>query len=130
MHRDGSHGSHCAHGSHGHTHDTHGAHSGNLWIPITYGDFWDVPRTILVKFSDKTIFFDCAFDDDLDDYPEAYKVYELDNEVAAYVKDYAWTEMAKHGKLIGTLPVAKIQLDSSKRQSINAAVFGHLVPAE
>jgi hypothetical protein len=108
----------------------HGSHSGTLWVPITYGDFWDVPRTVIIKFSDKTIFLDCAFDDDLDDYPESYKVYELDDDASANPGQIAWADYSNHGKLIGTLAVADTEFDSTKRKSIDASVFHHITPIE
>ena len=42
------------------------------WANISYRAFYDVPRIFLVPSGTLFIYSGCPFDDDLDDYPEAY----------------------------------------------------------
>ncbi len=39
------------------------------WLPIAYGDFYDIPRCVLVKHDSAHFLLDAPFDEDLDDYP-------------------------------------------------------------
>lgn len=73
--------------------------SGSLTV-IGCRDFHDVPRFILGmdELSNYWI-FDCAFDDDMDEYPDEYKVY-----VAGHDRKDAEHVMKHH--LMGTTPPA------------------------
>ena len=42
---------------------------------FTYGDFYDVPRQIVLKYKDRLYVLLSAFDDQLDDYPDRYQVF-------------------------------------------------------
>ena len=48
-----------------------------MWLPIAYAEFYDIPRAFLVNFHDKSYFFDCPFSKSLDDYPDKFVVYQL-----------------------------------------------------
>ena len=50
----------------------------NEWIDIVeYRDFSDVPRIFVIVVDERTFLFDCPFDEQIDDYPDEYTVYEL-----------------------------------------------------
>ncbi|MBI3437578.1 MAG: hypothetical protein HY054_02795 [Proteobacteria bacterium] len=40
------------------------------WLPIRYRDFWDLPRAFSVDYDGKTYFFDCPFNESIDDYQQ------------------------------------------------------------
>lgn len=40
------------------------------WLPITYRDYYDVPRMLVVRFEGQAYLFDCPFDVALDEYPD------------------------------------------------------------
>ena len=40
------------------------------WATIRYRDFYDIPRIFIVTLNGKLFLFDCAFDDEIDDYSE------------------------------------------------------------
>ena len=92
-------------------------------IPIEYLGFWDVPRNFLVRFAGQLYLFDCPFDDDLDDYPEAYAVYVL-SEMSREKIDEGWAGLpAKALHKVGILPIASVRFDPTKRQEIGAEAF-------
>ena len=47
------------------------------FIPFKYRDFYDVPRLIVVKCTEKWLLLDSQFDDAKDDYSDSYDVYVL-----------------------------------------------------
>ncbi len=46
-------------------------------VPFRYVDYYDVPRTIALRYKGKLFLLQSAFDDKLDEYPDNYSVYEL-----------------------------------------------------
>lgn len=57
----------------------------NVWIPIQYRDFYDIPRIFVMHHLGDTFVFDCPFDDDADEYPEYYVVRRLDGSATAAI---------------------------------------------
>ena len=45
------------------------------WYDIKFREFYDVPRVIIASKGNETYFFDCRFDETIDDYPNYYRVY-------------------------------------------------------
>ena len=93
-------------------------------VPIQYRGFSDVPRIFLARHRGRLFLFDCAFDDALEDYPDDFRAYELPIDADADLpKD--WTTLAQRAiRTLGTVPVAAVAFDPSRRQSIDAAVLG------
>jgi hypothetical protein len=96
-------------------------------IPIKYLGFWDVPRNFIVRYRGNTLLFDSAFDETLDDYWDFYKVYVLppirDDELP---KD--WTILpARATGYLGEVPIAQVQFDPSRRESIDSAVLDEMM---
>jgi hypothetical protein len=60
-----------------------------------YIDFYDYPRSIVLDYRGKLILLLSAFDEELDDYPNAYAVYLLPPIVAAqlwkFLKSKVWS---------------------------------------
>ena len=50
-------------------------------VPFKYVDFYDVPRTIVLRYKGKFLLLQSAFEDQIDDYAESYSVYELPESV-------------------------------------------------
>ena len=44
---------------------------------IVYSEFYDVPRMIIVNHGGLKLLLDCKFDESLDDYSAAYRVYVI-----------------------------------------------------
>ena len=99
-------------------------------VPIQYRGYWDMPRIFLARHRGRLFLFDCAFDDVLDDYPDDFTAYELPIDADADLpKD--WTTLAARAiRTLGTLPVADVAFDPSRRQAVDAAVLDRFsVPA-
>jgi hypothetical protein len=47
------------------------------WTAICYRDFYDVPRLFLTAYHGEQYLFDCPFDEELNDYPDRYRVYQM-----------------------------------------------------
>jgi hypothetical protein len=95
-------------------------------LPITYRDFYDIPRAFVVERDGEFFFFDCAFDESEDEYPSEYVVYLLPADVSDTVAESSWDRLAALGSRVGSIPTAEVQSDSSKRESIDSGVFGRL----
>lgn len=95
-------------------------------VAITYMGYWDVPRIFLARYHGEVFLFDCAFDEDLEDYPDNYKVYILpDLAESELPKD--WTTLRlKAIRFLCEVPVARVQFDATRRQSIDAGVLEDL----
>jgi hypothetical protein len=95
--------------------------------PIKYLGFHDVPRNFIVRYHGQTLLFDCPFDEDLDDYPDQYKVFVLptlkDEELP---KD--WTILPELAiAYLGETPIERVLFDQTKRQSIDSAILDELI---
>ncbi len=90
------------------------------WLPILeYRDFHDVPRLVLVEADGRLLLLDCPFDTDLDDYPPAYDVYELDADPRRTV-GADWGELPARGSRLGRVSVESITFDSTRRKAIDS----------
>ena len=45
------------------------------WYNIEYREFHDVPRIVIASKGSDTFLFDCPFDEEIDEYPDYYRVY-------------------------------------------------------
>jgi hypothetical protein len=93
---------------------------------IQYRGYWDFPRIFLTRFEGKTFLFDCAFDEALDDYPDAFRVFlmpELRDEELP--KDWTTLE-TKAIRFLGEVPVSRVQFDETRRQSISTDILEEL----
>ena len=97
------------------------------WATIRYRDFYDLPRIFIASHNRKQYLFDCPFDGELDDYPDSYGVYE----VPKFSNDDlqgSWEHLPERATgFLGTVPIAAIQFDPSKRKRINTAVLDELL---
>lgn len=91
-------------------------------IPFIYKDFWDIPRAIVLEWNDSIYFFDCPFDDALDDYANTYKVFRLPAETATGV-DVSWLDFHLRGEAIGYVESQDFEFDATRRHTVSAAVF-------
>jgi hypothetical protein len=97
----------------------------NEWHDIVdYRDFHDVPRIFLVQVNGKMLLFDCPFDDNLDDYEDAYKVYEMPE--MPLPDD--WRGLSRHAlRCKGMVAVRSVTFDSTRRKHITAASLRELL---
>ena len=97
------------------------------WEPIRYRDFYDLPRIFVTSYNGKDYLFDCPFDDQFDDYPYSYRVYQLPTLPEEELQG-SWEPLPELAEsFLGMIPVAEIQFDPTKRKSINTRIFGDLL---
>jgi hypothetical protein len=91
-------------------------------VPITYGEFYDVPRMVSFQLNGNWFFMRSFFDEERDDYADFYDVYLLPFRCEADLRahpDY-WMELDKSIHL-GRIAIAEVGLDATRRQTIDAA---------
>lgn len=93
------------------------------WLPITYREFYDVPRMFVVERDGALYLFDSAFDEMLDDYSPHYLVYGLPEDAREAVQADSWAELSKCGTMVGQVAVDDVAFDESRRAAVNDAVF-------
>src|SRR5690349_7106539 len=100
----------------------------NRFVPIRYRDFWDVPRIFLVEYRGRLFLFDCPFDDVIEDYGTAYRVYSLPALDPTELTG-SWAGLCKRAEqFLGEVPVGRICFDSTKRKEMNSELLDELVP--
>jgi hypothetical protein len=93
---------------------------------LRYADFYDVPHVMLVRVAESLYLLDAPFDDELDDYSPEYNVYRLPPTVS-YAHSVSWDSLMDQAVLIGKVPAASLQFDSTKRASIVSLALAELV---
>ncbi|HET6576320.1 MAG TPA: hypothetical protein VFG68_22150 [Fimbriiglobus sp.] len=96
------------------------------WVPIRYRGFWDVPRIFLARFGGQLFLFDCPFSEALDDYPEVYTIYTLPDFADDDIPQDWTTLPARATRTLGTVPVAVVRFDPTRRKAIGVEVFDAL----
>ena len=97
------------------------------WTPITYRGYWDFPRIFLVADGGQTYLFDCAFDEELEDYPDDFRVFLMpplaEEELAG-----SWAELFQRATAeLGRVPTSAVRFDPTRRKQIDAAVLDALL---
>lgn len=99
----------------------------NHKIRISYREFYDVPRMIVVTHRGRKLLLDCKFDDSLDEYPAAYKVYVLPEGIDERALR-SWEVLPeKATNYLGDIPVDQVLFDPSKRLEIDTEVLDRLL---
>jgi hypothetical protein len=95
------------------------------FIPIYYGGFWDVPDSFLTEYKSEVYLFTREFDEELDDYPPNYEVYNVKNiTLEDSVKENLWFPYNYEEKIfLGEIPTADVIFDWSNRKFVNTIVF-------
>jgi predicted enzyme related to lactoylglutathione lyase len=98
------------------------------WLPITYRNFYDIPRAVLVEHEGEAYFLACSFDEEADEYPLDFTVYRLPEEVAEAARQptSTWVDLGEAGTLLGRVPVKLVRFDESRRRFLHSEVFALL----
>ena len=97
------------------------------WSAIRYRDFYDVPRIFITTHNGGLYLFDCPFDEELDDYSDRYQVYQLPA-ISEDELQGSWERLPERAaSVLGTVPVAQVQFDTTKRNSIDTAVLEEMI---
>jgi len=93
------------------------------WLPITYREFYDIPRIFIVQRGDRIFLFDCPFDDVEDEYSKAFKIHLMPN-LSTRELAGSWAGLpAKAERFIGEVPISDVRFDPTARQQIEAAAL-------
>ncbi len=98
--------------------------------PITYRDFWDVPRIFVARRRGAVFLFDCAFDEQTEDYPNFYRVYLLPD-----LRDEnltgSWDKLhLKAHRSLGEVPVSAVHFDATRRRAVDSSLLDALAAAQ
>jgi hypothetical protein len=89
------------------------------WIPISYREFFDIPRSFICTWQGKSLFFDCPFNNEGDKYPEVFQVYLLPE---GHGTERTETWPLNHDKSIGCfgkIPTHQLVFDPTRRAQID-----------
>jgi hypothetical protein len=94
-------------------------------IPITYWEFYDVPRMIRFELGGQWYFLRSPFDEEQDEYSDFYDVYLLPfrSEEEFTSNPNYWRELDKAFPL-GRIPICEVGLDPTRRRSVDANAIG------
>lgn len=93
------------------------------WLPIEYRDFYDIPRAFIVEYLGELYFFDCPFDEDNDEYPNYFSVYQLPIATIERYETGSWIHLKDKGDLMGTISTNALKFDESRRRYIDETAF-------
>jgi hypothetical protein len=97
-------------------------------VPFRYVEFYDVPRTIVLRHRGKLLLLQSAFDDKLDDYPDNYSVYELADSAETSLDNGSWLFLkSATTACIGQIPVNSVRFDDTRRKTLDASVLDGIV---
>lgn len=95
-------------------------------LEIQYRDFYDIPRMFIVAANGDQLLFDGSFDEELDDYPDAYRVYRLP-ELEPGALSGSWAALPSRAtRFLGTIPTAAVRFDPTRRQFVDVGVLAGL----
>jgi len=96
------------------------------WFRISYREFSDVPRAVVVSDGQNTYLFDCPFDEMRDDYAPDYEVYVMPSLSRAELSG-SWVSFPQRAvRLLGRVPVSSVRFDETRRREIDLDILGHV----
>ena len=97
-------------------------------IPFVYVDFYDVPRTIALRYKDRMLLLLSAFDEKADEYEQNYSVYTLPQSAEEALTRGSWKFIEEPGLThLGQIAVQSIRFDSTRRKSLDAQILDQLI---
>ncbi len=95
------------------------SHDESAWLPIEYGEFYDVPRLFWIVRRGTALLFNCPFSDELDDYPDHYEVYVLPLDALPKLEanGEAWV-LPQGASAIARVGVDEVRFDESRRRAV------------
>jgi hypothetical protein len=84
---------------------------------VEYRDFYDVPRAFIIEPQrHMLLFFDCAFDEDRDDYGDVFSVAVLRSaERSGLPEDWRKLDVLAN---IGSIPISAVHFDDPRRREV------------
>jgi hypothetical protein len=100
------------------------------WLPIAYGDFYDIPHCVLVEHDNARFLLDAPFDEGLDGYPDHFDVYRLDPTAVEpdaaledLIRSVLWDQLIASAQHVGRVSTNDVQFDTTRRRYIDDRVF-------
>ena len=89
-----------------------------------YVDFYDVPRTIVLRFQNRWFLLQSAFNDELDEYEKEYSIYPLPDSFEPVQSRSPWKFLEElELNCIAKVPVNSVQFDRTKRKKLETSVL-------
>jgi len=86
-------------------------------IPFVYGGYWDIPRIIVFEVDRVLYCLDCPFSEELDDYPDTFQFYRMHARTVPELPT-DWRRLTEDADQIGTIPIARMKFDETRRRYI------------
>lgn len=98
--------------------------------PFQYVDFYDVPRCIALRYRERLLLLQSAFDETLDNYPTSYSIYVLPESVEESLRDGSWAFLSDTSMTcIGHIQIDQVSFDPSKRNELDASFLDSFILA-
>jgi hypothetical protein len=95
--------------------------------PFQYVDFYNVPRTIVLRAHGRWLQLRSAFDETADDFEAEYSVYQLPESFEPIPKGRSWKFLDEiELACIGKIPVREVRFDASKRKRLDASILENI----
>lgn len=106
---------------------TRGEQLQRKWVKFLYRGFHDVPREVIVPATGGLLLLSCPFSDALDDYPEVYELYWLDEPADLSA---SWERLAESAtERLGSVRVEEVVFDARRRNALDLASLGAPIAA-
>ena len=99
------------------------------WIRIRYREFYDVPRLFAFARGDQWFVADCPFDGAADDYAASYRILRVRDDDVPRLAQPDWVDIVARAEPVGSVPVADVQFDQTRRESVDDALL-NAIPDE
>ena len=100
-------------------------------MPFTYGEFYDVPRSLIFRYKDRFVLLKSSFDEEIDEYPDNYEVYVVSDSAETFLNTEPWDATNWATKThIGQVPITQIEFDESRRKLIDASFVNSLLESQ
>lgn len=77
-------------------------------------DYWDFPRSFVVRWHGRLLYFHSPFDRMRDDFAEDYSIYVLPKELKRMLAPpSSWTTFLERGEYLGTVAVERVLFDKT-----------------
>jgi hypothetical protein len=97
-------------------------------VSFQYVEFYDVPRTIALRYRGRLLLLQSAFDQVQDEYPSHYTVYPLPESVTTQLASGSWKFLEELSlEAIGQIPVKSVRFDSSNRKELDPSILDQFV---
>lgn len=89
-------------------------------VPFKYGEFYDVPRLIVLKYKGHLFMLGSYFNEEEDEYDDFYRIILLPSSIEETLSN-SWEILFQDvgAKMIGRVPVKNVIFDPTKRKALN-----------